>query len=59
MKDIRFRRVDMSDTVSFGIYIPSYGRADTISTHLLLEYYKVVVRKSQEEEYLEKIPRET
>ena len=39
----------------FGIYIPSYKRAATISTHKLLEYYKVVVRKSEETEYLKVI----
>ena len=43
---------------SFGIYIPSYRRADTISTHRLLEYYKVVVRKSEEDAYLKAIPKE-
>lgn len=42
----------------FGIYIPSYKRAATISTHKLLEYYKVVVRKSEETEYLKVIPKE-
>lgn len=41
-----------------GIYIPSYKRADTIMTHTILEYYKVVVRKSEENEYLKKIPKE-
>ena len=34
----------------FGIYIPSYKRAATITTHKLLEYYIVVVRKSEEDE---------
>ena len=43
---------------NFMIYIPSYGRADTITTHKILEYYRVVVRKSQEEEYLQVIPKE-
>ena len=42
----------------FGIYIPSYKRAATITTHKLLEYYKVVVRKSEEDEYLKVIPKE-
>ena len=42
----------------FGIYIPSYKRAATISTHRLLEYYKVVVRNSEETEYLKAIPKE-
>ncbi len=41
-----------------GIYIPSYNRADTIATHKILEYYKVVVRKSQEEDYAKSVPRE-
>ncbi len=41
-----------------GIYIPSYKRADTIKTHTILQYYKVVVRKSEEEEYLRVIPKE-
>ena len=41
-----------------GIYIPSYNRADTIKTHTILEYYKVVVRKSQEEDYAKTVPRE-
>jgi len=36
---------------SFNIYIPSYKRADTISTHNLLEYCTVVVRESELEEY--------
>ena len=43
---------------NFGIYIPSYKRAKTITTHKILEYYKVVVRKSEEEEYLQTIPKE-
>ena len=46
------------ETEPFMIYIPSYKRADTISTHELVEYYKVVVRKTEEEEYLKVIPRE-
>lgn len=48
----------MSEVKQMGIYIPSYNRADTIATHRLLEYYKVVVRKSQEEDYAKTIPRE-
>lgn len=48
----------MNENKMFGIYIPSYNRADTISTHKLLEYYKVVVRKSQKEDYLKVIPEE-
>lgn len=43
---------------SFGIYIPSYKRSDTITTHKWLEYYKVVVRKSEEEDYEKVIPKE-
>lgn len=43
---------------SFGIYVPSYKRADTTTTYKLLEYYKYVVRKSEEEAYLKVIPRE-
>ena len=42
----------------FGIYIPSYKRADTITTHKLLEYYKVVIRQSEYEDYLKTIPAE-
>ena len=42
----------------FGIYIPSYKRADTITTHRLLEYYKVVIRQSEYEDYLKTIPAE-
>lgn len=41
-----------------GIYIPSYKRATAISTHKLLKYYKVVVRKSEEYDYLKIIPKE-
>lgn len=48
----------MSKKRNFGIYIPSYRRADTISTYKLLEYYKVVVRKSEEDAYLKTIPKE-
>lgn len=48
----------MEKPEDFGIYIPSYNRADTISTHLLLEYYKVVVRESQLEDYAKRVPRE-
>lgn len=43
---------------NFGIYIPSYKRADTITTHLLMEYYKVVVRESEAEAYVKRIPEE-
>lgn len=39
-----------------GIYIPSYKRSQAITTHKLLEYYKVVVRKSEENDYLKVIP---
>lgn len=39
------------DDVSFGIYIPSYRRARTATTHRFLEYGKYVVRKSEEAEY--------
>lgn len=38
--------------VSLGIYIPSYKRASTCTAHKFLEYYKYVVRKSEEQEYL-------
>lgn len=48
----------MNGNDKFGIYIPSYARADTISTPKLLEYYKVVVRKSQEEDYRKAVPAE-
>lgn len=48
----------MNTAGNFGIYIPSYKRAATITTHTLLEYYKVVVRESEREVYLEKIPEE-
>lgn len=48
----------MENIRQLGIYIPSYNRADTIATHRILEYYKVVVRKSQEEAYAETVPRE-
>ena len=41
------------ETVELGIYIPSYKRARTATTHKFLEYYKYVVRKSEEESYLE------
>ena len=39
------------EEVKLGIYIPSYRRAKTATTHKFLEYYKYVVRKSEEEEY--------
>ena len=48
----------MNKPENFNIYIPSYGRADTITTHKLLEYYTVVVRESQREDYLQSIPAE-
>ena len=48
----------MEKPENFGIYIPSYRRADTITTHKLLEYYKVVVRQSGAEEYAQTIPAE-
>jgi hypothetical protein len=44
--------------LSFHIYIPSYKRAKTICTHKLLEYYTVVVRESEYDEYREVIPEE-
>ena len=37
--------------VSFGIYIPSYRRAQTATTHRFLEYGTYVVRKSEEDAY--------
>ncbi|HCJ37874.1 MAG TPA: hypothetical protein DHV37_06055 [Erysipelotrichaceae bacterium] len=43
---------------SIGIYIPSYKRADTILTHNTVEYYKVVVRQSEYDDYLRTIPAE-
>lgn len=43
---------------NFGIYIPSYKRAESITTYKILEYYKVVVRKSEEDDYLNVIPKE-
>ena len=46
----------MEKPKNFGIYIPSYKRADTITTHKLLEYYKVVVRESEAEDYARNIP---
>ncbi len=45
----------MEERRPFMIYIPSYRRADTITTHKLLEYYKVVVRQSEYEDYLKAI----
>ena len=48
----------MNGNNMFGIYIPSYNRADTISTHKLLEYYKVVVRESQKDDYRKTVPEE-
>ena len=35
----------------FGIYVPSYKRAHTATTHRFLEYCTYVVRKSEEEAY--------
>lgn len=48
----------MDKPKNFGIYIPSYKRADTITTHKLVEYYKVVVRESERDEYAKTIPEE-
>lgn len=39
------------EDVTFGIYVPSYKRSDTILTNDLLEYCTYVVRKSEEEAY--------
>ena len=39
------------DEVGLGIYIPSYRRAKTVTTHRFLEYYKYVVRESEKAEY--------
>lgn len=39
------------DEATFGIYIPSYRRANTATTHKFLEYGTYVVRKSEEEAY--------
>lgn len=39
---------------SFGIYVPSYGRAKTTKTFELLEDCTYVVRKSEEKEYKER-----
>jgi hypothetical protein len=36
---------------TFGIYIPSYKRSDTCVTHKMLDYYKYVVRASEEKLY--------
>jgi hypothetical protein len=41
----------MEKPENFGIYIISYKRPDTIMTHKLLEYYKVVIRESEFDEY--------
>ena len=43
--------VEMNDEVAIGIYIPSYRRAKSATTHKFLEYYKYVVRESEAEEY--------
>lgn len=48
--------ISMEKPENFGIYIPSYKRADTIHTHTLLEYYKVVIRESEFEEYAKTVP---
>lgn len=48
----------MEKPENFGIYIPSYKRADTITTHKLVEYYKVVIRESEHDDYLKTIPAE-
>ena len=37
--------------LTFGIYIPSYRRAETCCAHKLLEYGTYVVRKSEETAY--------
>lgn len=41
----------MADELTFGIYIPSYRRAETCCAHKLLEYGTYVVRKSEEAAY--------
>lgn len=44
---------------SFGIYVPSYKRAKTTNTYKLVEYFKYVVRKSEEQSYIDAgIPKE-
>jgi len=43
----------MNEEAELGIYIPSYKRAKSATTHRFLEYYKYVVRKSEEEAYRE------
>lgn len=48
----------MGEKKMFGIYIPSYKRSETISTHKLVEYYKVVVRESEKSKYEKTIPAE-
>ena len=40
------------EIVPFGIYIPSYKRAQTCTAHKFLQRYKYVVRKTEEQEYL-------
>ena len=42
----------MEEVKPLGIYIPSYRRARTATTHKFLEYFRYVVRKTEEEEYL-------
>ena len=48
----------MNNNKMFGIYIISYNRADSINTHRFLEYYKVVIRESEKDEYLKTVPEE-
>lgn len=48
----------MDGNENLGIYIPSYKRADTIMTHNVVEYYRVVIRKSELEEYKKTVPEE-
>lgn len=42
----------MADEIRLGIYIPSYKRAETCTAHQFLQDYKYVVRKSEEQAYL-------
>lgn len=39
------------EELKLGIYVPSYGRAETTTTFQLLDYCTYVVRKSEEEAY--------
>lgn len=41
----------MEEVKPLGIYIPSYRRAKTATTHQFLEYFQYVVRKTEEEDY--------